>query len=189
MNWLAHLHLSGDSPAMRIGNLLPDLMKGPELREISELFSEGIRLHRRIDSYTDQHPIFRQSRTRIDPALRRYSPILIDLFYDHFLAKEWASYSPVPLDSFIDEFHASIEVFRPHLTDVAYRSLVRIRDGNYLLSYLDTEGMTLTLERVSRRLRKYVDLRSGIDSLLSNDEELAADFRAFYPQLVEHVNS
>lgn len=189
MNWLAHIQLSGESAATRIGNLLPDLVRASELDGISEQFVPGIRLHRLIDSYTDSHPVFRQSASLIDGPLRRYASILVDLFYDHFLACEWSSYSPIPLAEVVGDFHQSIDSFRLELPESVYERLAQIRDEGYLLSYSTERGIAAALSRVSSRLRRPVDLAAGVEQLRTHYDLFAADFRDFYPQLTRHINS
>ena len=188
MNWLAHLHLSGESPSTRIGNLLPDIVRMPVLRNIDDRFLEGIDLHRAIDSFTDRHEIFRASRGLIEGAtLRRYSPIFIDMFYDHFLAKDWSAFSDRSLEDFVGEFHDSIEVYRELLPEPALTRLRGIRDGKLLLSYQDTSGIEQALQRIGRRTRRKVDLERGIESLHNHYEELLMQFHDFYPQLQDYV--
>jgi hypothetical protein len=89
MNWLAHLFLSDPEPACRIGNLLPDFLSANVLAGLPAAFQRGIAQHRRIDAYTDAHPVFRRSVQRFAPPFRRYGGVLVDIFYDHFLARDW----------------------------------------------------------------------------------------------------
>ncbi len=187
MNWLAHLQLSPPDAAWRIGNLLPDLLSGPELRAVSPIFSDGIAQHRIIDRFTDAHPCFRRSCRRIDGPLRRYAPILVDVFYDHFLSRDWSVYASAALEVQVAEFHASIDSFRGALPEVAHDRLCRIRDAGLLLSYGDPAGVRAALERVGRRLRRPVDLALATDIMVSGYEEFAADFGTFYPELVRHT--
>lgn len=187
MNWLAHLHLSDPAPAARIGNLLPDILRGPELSLLPEIFTAGIRHHRAIDAFTDSHPVFRRSTRRIDPPLRRYGAILVDVFYDHFLARHWEDFSAVPLKEFVHEFHASIDGFQDRLPEQAYERLAGIRDEGLLLSYREIEGIRWALERISGRLRRPVDLAPAVDLLLARYEDFDGDFREFYPLLVSQV--
>lgn len=187
MNWLAHLHLSGTCPATRIGNLLPDLVPLPVLQDLPAIFSPGIQMHRAIDAFTDSHAIFRQSRGRVGGELARYSPILIDVFYDHFLARNWVSYSAISLARFVDEFHASIKSYRGVLPEVVMQKLERIRDDGFLYSYYETEGIAVALDRISLRMKRPVNLRAGVDGLLAQYDLFAEDFRAFYPQLRAHL--
>src|SRR4051794_7971427 len=112
MNWLAHLLLSDPAPAFRIGNLLPDLMPGPALAQMPAEYQGGIAQHRRIDAFTDSHPIFRRSILRVEPPQRRYAGILVDIFYDHFLSVGWAAHSRVPLREFLAEVYGSFEHHR-----------------------------------------------------------------------------
>jgi acyl carrier protein phosphodiesterase len=187
MNWLAHIQLSGSSTENQIGNLIPDIISGSKLTEIAEQFQPGIRLHRIIDIYTDSHPIFRRSVSRIDGSLRRYAPILVDLFYDHFLARTWSSYSLTSLEEFVGNFHKSIDTFRTELPDLVYERLKQIRDEEYLLSYNTKSGVARALTRVSSRLRRPVELAVGVEHLSAHYQAFAGDFQDFYPQLMNHA--
>ncbi|MEO7100157.1 MAG: ACP phosphodiesterase [Luteolibacter sp.] len=187
MNWLAHLHLSDPAPATRIGNLLPDILRVPELLLVSQEFAAGIRHHQAIDAYTDNHPVFRESTRRIDPPLRKYGAILVDVFYDHFLACNWSDYSVVPLEAFVADFHTSIDGFRDRLPEQAYARLAGIRDEGWLLSYRQIEGITSALGRISQRLRRPADLSPAVDELVARYDDFAGDFRKFYPQLAANV--
>src|SRR4051794_25034383 len=112
MNWLAHLVLSEPSSAFRIGNLLPDILPWSEWRALPAKYQGGIECHRVIDSFTDSHPVFRRSVGRVGAPFRRYAGILIDVFYDHFLASLWSRYAMVPLDQFAAEFYNSLPAHR-----------------------------------------------------------------------------
>ena len=158
------------------------------MRNIDDRFVEGINLHRAIDAFTDRHEIFRASRGLIEGVtLRRYSPIFIDMFYDHFLAKHWSTFSDQSLESFVGEFHDSIEDHRESLPEPALTRLREIRDGKLLLSYQDTSGIEKALQRIGRRTRRNVDLERGIESLHNHYGELLAHFHQFYPQLERHA--
>src|SRR4051794_20998713 len=109
MNWLAHLFLSESSPGFRLGNLLPDLVGPEQLRGLPPDVMRGIECHRHIDAFTDRHPIVRESIGRLSGTYRRFGGILMDVFYDHFLATEWARYSKVPLDAFAADVYKSFE--------------------------------------------------------------------------------
>ncbi len=103
MNWLAHLYLSpADDPEFRLGNLLADFIKGGARRELGESFQRGVRCHQAIDAFTDFHPVVQRSRTRIAARHGHFSGILIDVFYDHFLARNWPEFSAIALDDFVN---------------------------------------------------------------------------------------
>jgi acyl carrier protein phosphodiesterase len=187
MNWLAHLILSEPSPAFRIGNLLPDILSWSEVRAVPEKFQAGIACHRIIDGFTDAHPIFRRSMGRIDPPFRRYAGILIDVFYDHFLAREWSRYSVEPLDQFVAEFYASLPAHRDDLPLRAYTRLLQIEAGDWLRSYQEFSGVRRALEGIGRRFRKPLLLGDSTEQLELHYEELRDDFRQFFPELSRHV--
>src|SRR6185436_5422304 len=109
MNWLAHLLLSEPSPAFRIGNVLPDIVSPAELRQLPAEYLAGAECHWRIDAFTDSHPVFRRSIARLAAPHRRFGGVLMDLFYDHFLAVDWSTYSEVPLELFTQSVYSELE--------------------------------------------------------------------------------
>src|SRR5690349_10617344 len=117
MNWLAHLFLSESDAAFRIGNLLPDLLPPAELQKLSPAFLPGVDCHRRIDAFTDAHPVVRRSITRLASPHRRFGGVLMDMFYDHFLAVDWDCYSGQPLEQFTQFVYADFEVHWHELPD------------------------------------------------------------------------
>jgi len=189
MNWLSHLFLSEPNPAFRIGNLLPDLAPMSALSGLPTEFLRGIKQHRRIDAFTDSHAIFRRSIARVGPEFRRYGGILVDIFYDHFLTREWATLSAVPLAPFTDEVYASFETHRHEIPPEAYGHLERMKSGNWLCAYGDLEGVALTLRRISQRLRKPVPLADAVSVFESDYAGFQADFAAFFPELISHVRT
>lgn len=188
MNWLAHLFLSPADPACRIGNLLPDMLPVHSLADLPAAFQGGIALHRRIDAFTDRHPVVRQSIQRLQPARRRFGGILCDMFYDHFLARDWAAYSPEPLEEFAAGVYGSFAQFSDVLPAEISIRLERMRDGDLLGSYQNVSGIAAALERISARLRRPVDLAASIADLEQHYELLHSDFRAFFPELQSHAD-
>src|SRR5689334_7913929 len=143
MNWLAHLVLSDRTPTFRIGNLLPDLMRRPALEAVLPIFQEGIECHRRIDTFTDAHPVVRRSRQRLSAPHRRFAPILSDIFYDHYLSVKWTQHWPQPLDEFLREIYKSFDEYRAQLPDTTDGVLQRMRAENWLGSYGEIAGVRL----------------------------------------------
>lgn len=187
MNWLAHLYLSEPTAAFRLGNILPDFVGMSALAGLPVEFQEGIRRHRQIDAFTDAHPIFRQSVHRLGPPFRRYGGVLIDIFYDHILAREWESFAPIPLPEFAADVYAS---FDRHWSDIpvdAHHRLRLMRETDWLCTYREITGITEALTRIGERLRRPVDLAASV-TLLERDYDLfRSDFRQFFPQLIAHV--
>lgn len=186
MNWLAHALLSESSPAFRLGNLLPDFLSAPELAQLDPVFQPGITCHRFIDAFTDQHPVVRRSVRRF-VEYRRVAPVLVDVFYDHFLSADWAHYSAQPLESFVAEVYEAIDAHRAQLPESLGPPLQGMRAENWLGSYRDLEGLRRTLTRMERRFRRRVDLVGGVAELEKNYADLHADFIEFFPALSSEV--
>lgn len=189
MNWLAHLVLSDRSPTFRIGNLLPDLMRRPELEAVPKIFRKGIECHRRIDIFTDGHPVVRRSRQRLASPHRRFAPILLDIFYDHYLSVKWSQHWPQPLDQFLREIYDAFDEHRAQLPGATDRVLQQMQAENWLGSYGEIAGVRLTLERVARRLRRPVQLGDAVVELERNYDTLESDFEEFFPELRSHVEA
>ena len=182
MNWLAHALLSENTTAFRLGNLLPDFLSATELNQLDPLFQPGVACHRRIDAFTDQHPVVRGSVRRF-ATHRRVAPVLVDVFYDHFLSADWAQHSMQPLDVFVAEVYGSFDAHREQLPESLWLPLQRMRAENWLGSYRDFDGLRCTLTRMERRFRRRVDLVGGLVELKRNYSALHADFRKFFPEL------
>ena len=192
MNWLAHLFLAAPDVESRLGNLLGDLVKGKARESLSLGLKRGVECHQAIDIFTDSHPIVRNSKQRIDSQYRRFSGILIDVFYDHILAKNWHSYSQISLEQFTQEAYTSFEEYLEEIPPVASKVLQRAFSENWLVSYRDLEGIELALKRISwkltRRRKKYYDLCPAIGELTINYTELEQDFAVFFPELITHID-
>jgi acyl carrier protein phosphodiesterase len=183
MNWLAHLVLSESSPAFRVGNVLADILPITELRQLAPPFQPGIARHRAIDSFTDKHPTFKRSVSRLDPRFRRYGAVVMDIFYDHLLTASWNEHVDTRLDEFVEAFHNDVEKCRDDIPANAYAILRHMRAGEWLTSYGDADGVRLTLNRMSRRLRRPFDLGSAADELPRHYDDLTHDFAEFFPQI------
>ncbi|HEX5220640.1 MAG TPA: ACP phosphodiesterase [Verrucomicrobiae bacterium] len=189
MNWLAHLLLSEQSATFRIGNLVPDLMMRTELEQVPEAFRDGIECHRYIDAFTDAHPVVRRSMGRLASPHRRFAPILMDIFYDHFLSVNWTRHCPQPLHEFLHEVYDSFDGPGAQLPATTQSILQRMRQENWLGSYGDVAGVQITLERVARRLRRSVPLGEAVTELQRNYDALGADFKEFFPELRSQVEA
>ena len=187
MNWLAHLFLSEPTPAFRIGNLLPDILPSRELQHLGREFQRGIERHRQIDALTDAHATVRRSILLLDPAFRRFGGILVDMFYDHFLASDWSRYSDATLQEFSSTIYSSFESLRRDLPPVASLRLQQIEAADLLCSYREIDGIRQALERMGARLRRPVALGASVAELESHYDALHADFTEFFADLRDHV--
>jgi len=189
MNWLAHLVLSDPAPMFRVGSLLPDLLPIADLRELPTPFLEGVQRHRQIDAFTDAHPAFKRSVARMQPPYRRYGGVLVDIFYDHLLTRQWNDYSATALPDFLTDTYAAFDECRDHIPSNAYAILRRMRAGGWLNSYGDIEGVRTTLQRMSQRLRRPFDLAAATTELERNYDALHQDFAEFFPQALARFKS
>ena len=191
MNWLAHLFLSDTTVEHRLGNLLGDLTKGKERTNLSKEILRGIADHQKIDIFTDSHPIVKQSKQRIVPQYRRFSGILVDIFYDHILARNWPNYSDISLEYFASEIYISFEPYLDQIPRRASNVIQRAIADNWLTSYRDLYGIEQSLKRISWKLtrhrNKYFNLCPAIEELINNYQELEMDFRLFFPELIQHM--
>ena len=189
MNWLAHLFLSEPSASFRIGNLLPDLARSSELTGLSPEFLRGVQQHRRIDAFTDSHPVVRRSIARVGPEFRRFGGIFVDIYFDHFLSREWAALSSVPLTDFTGEIYESFESHRREIPAEAYGALEKMKAENWLCSYGDFHGVATTLGRIGLRLRRPTPLAQGAEILEADYAGFHADFQEFFPELMVQVRN
>jgi acyl carrier protein phosphodiesterase len=189
MNWLAHLYLSEPNAQFRVGNLLPDLTSAARLAFLPEPYQKGIRCHRQIDRFTDSHPRVHSCMRRFPPPYRRYGGVLTDVYFDHFLARDWPAYSKVPLPDFISEIYRDIEACSSVIPAEAKQPLQRMREEDWLGSYHFIAGVSDILGRISRRLRRPLDLNGSLPIFQKQETAFLDDFQAFFPDLVAHLES
>jgi len=187
MNYLAHLYLAEDTPESLLGNLLGDFLKGSVPDGYSEPIRKGIQLHIKVDRYTDSHEVVRQSKRLISPPNQRYAGIIVDVFYDHFLAKDWANYSAIPLTAFAEKVSEILEAHQ-NLLPVSLQPLAPSLK-TLLISYAEPEGIRTALSRMSARLKRENSLETAGSDLLANYERFQSDFSRFFPDLTEYVRS
>ncbi|MEG3922458.1 ACP phosphodiesterase [Microcoleus sp. POL10_C6] len=187
MNYLAHLFLSKGTPESLIGNLLGDFVKGSAINLYPDEIRKGIDLHRKVDSYTDSHAIVRSSKSLVSSQRRRFAGVLIDVFYDHFLAKNWLEYSEIPLRDFSQDVYKILQDNRDILPDSLQRVLPTIIARDLLSSYQEIAEIGITLTRMSARIKRTNNLASGIEDLTANYQRLESDFQDFFPDLIKYA--
>jgi acyl carrier protein phosphodiesterase len=189
MNFLAHLYLSGDDPGIQIGNFIGDFVKGRNLTgRFPEAVVKGIQLHRAIDAYTDSHEVVAQSKNLLRPRYRHYAGVIVDLYYDHFLASRWSEFHTQPLSHYAQHAYTLI---RENLSvlpeEVQYMFPYMVR-GNWLVSYASVEGIGRALQGMARR----TSFRSGMEEATAELREYYSEFEThfltFIPQLSAHAS-
>ncbi|MBA7510971.1 Acyl carrier protein phosphodiesterase [subsurface metagenome] len=189
MNFLAHLYLSGDSNEIKVGNFIGDYVKGKNFKHYPNLIKKGILLHRHIDSYTDSHPIIKRSKSYLNFKYKRFSGIIVDIFYDHFLALEWAEFSDEPLQEFVNNLYDTLVSHYSILPKKVQEFLPLFIQYNWLESYLTIEGIKDVLSRMSRRTSLPDETQFAIEVLKKNYSSFRADFLDYFPQLIHFVES
>lgn len=193
MNYLAHLYLAEDTEESLLGNIMGDFVKGPINGGFHPEIIKGIRTHRKVDVFTDSHEIFRASRRLISPERRRFSGIIMDLTFDHLLARNWASYSDRELSAFIRRTYDVLTRRNDVLPEKFRTALPRMIEEDWLGSYRTMEGAGTAIDRISGRLRRRFGrentLTGAIEEVERNYEELERNFNAFFPELIAFVES
>src|SRR4051812_10146738 len=189
MNFLAHAFLAQPGHDGVVGALLGDFVKGPIDDRFRPSLASAIALHRRIDSFTDAHPITRRSRNRISPPRRRYAGIIIDMFYDHLLARRWSEHSSEPLEQFARHVYASMTAEHAALPERLQRMLPVMIEEDWLTNYREVAVIDRALDRIGRRLRRGSPMSGAIEELHANEAGLEEDFRIFFPDLALYART
>lgn len=187
MNYLAHLYLADPDPEAWLGSLMGDFAKGAIDSSLPSLIRQNIELHRNIDAFTDAHPIVGASKRRFRPEFRRYGGILVDIFYDHFLARDWAQFARLPLDHFVRSIYAVLIDHYDTLPVPMRRSISYMIANDLLLSYRDIAGVERALHGIEGRLKRPSRLSEAVVDLRAHYADLRADFNVFFPALVAYV--
>ncbi len=185
MNFLAHAALAGPDPDWQVGGMIADFSRPPDTGDFGPAIRAGIHLHRKIDGFTDRHPLVMRSRHRMSAQYRRASGILVDVFYDHFLARTWQEYFPATsLAAFSQQFYTALQgrdaVLPPYMKPLVTRMI----EQDWLGGYREPEQVSYAVDRIARRLSRPEILTGGGMELERCYEGLAEDFKAFFPQAV-----
>jgi len=182
MNYLAHLHLGGQRPGQLLGSLYGDFVKGRLQGQFEPEVEAAIQLHRSIDVYTDRHPLVDVSLTRFSVTRRRYAGIVLDVFFDHCLARDWSLYADRPLTQFTSNVYRVLSA-ESQLPERLAKIAPHMMAHDWLGSYREFEVLEQVLRGISRRLTRPEELAGAMQELRVLYEPLSEDFRLFYPQL------
>jgi acyl carrier protein phosphodiesterase len=187
LNYLAHLYLADPTDDALIGNLLGDFVKGRPGEHYSDEIVAGILLHRKIDTFADAHPTMRTSRGRIGSHMRRFSGVIIDVCYDHFLTRYWSRYSNQDLTVFIQHVYNVLQKNRSILPQRLQRILPYMISENWLGRYIEMKRVGVTLDRITRRLTRGERFKGAIVEVEQNYGDLESDFLNFFPDLLDYA--
>lgn len=183
MNFLAHIHLSGENELIKIGNFMADGVRGKQYHNFPLEIQKGILLHRAIDTFTDAHPLFRQSTKRLHSRYHHYSGVIVDLYYDHFLAKNWEAHSVETLESYSQRFYQSLIDNHTVLTTKTQNLLPYMMQHNWLLSYQSIRGLERILSQMDHRTQNQSQMRFAGEELVAHYALFEAEFTVFYEEL------
>lgn len=184
MNFLAHIYLSGENDYIKIGNFMADSLQGRKPETFIADIKKGILLHRAIDTFTDAHPVFRQGTKRLHPVYHHYAGVIMDIYYDHFLAKNWNKYSTIPLTDFASDFYSLLKNNTELLTEQTKSIIPYITDHNWLVSYSTVQGIGRTLSQMDKRTRDKSGMRYAVKELLDNYKAFEDEFTLFFEELI-----
>ena len=187
MNYLAHAYLSGDDEEILIGNFIADAVKGKTMNDFPDDVRRGIILHRFIDEFTDNHPLHKASRAKLHERYGHYSGVLIDIYYDHFLAKNWHDYSTVPLAEYTDWLYKRLEEHMEILPERIQYMLRYMIPQNWLLNYAHFDGIGSVLRGMANRAKFDSQMEHGVEDLEIHYDDFGKEFRQFFPDLQEFV--
>ena len=185
MNYLAHIYLSGTNDLLKIGNFMADSIKGNTYKLFDDEITKGILLHRHIDSFTDAHPIYRKSKHRLHEKYGHYSGVIMDILYDHFLAKNWISYSDESLENYAANFYNLLENNEAILTEKIKSIIPYMIEQNWLLSYASLTGIEKILYQMDYRTKHRVHMQEAMVELEAFYLEFEEEFFLFFDELIK----
>lgn len=183
MNFLAHIYLSGENDLIKIGNFMADGIRGKQFAHFPEDVQKGILLHRFIDTYTDSHDIFRTSTKRLHERYHHYAGVIVDIVYDHFLAKNWTKYSDEKLEDFIHRFYNSLHENYDILTEKTQGLMPYMIERNWLLSYRTVDGIHQILTQMDRRSKNISKMQFAVEELREFYDEFEEEFTLFFEEI------
>lgn len=190
MNFLAHIYLSGEDDLLKIGNFMADGIRYTEFHQFPERVVDGIYLHHKIDLFTDTHPITKASKDRLFNIYGHYAAVIVDMYYDHFLAKNWHRYHTEQLEKYVQSFYDLL--YRNHsiLSSKAQYLLPHMQENNWLVSYRTIDGLGKIMTQMDeRRTNNRSRMRYADQELRKYYRDFEQEFFDFFEELVQYVTT
>ena len=184
MNYLAHIYLSQNKDEITIGNFIADFVRGNKYKHFSKGIQNGIYLHRQIDSFTDAHAIVRKSKRRLHERYGHFDGVIIDILYDHFLAKNWTNYSDTALPIYEDDFLKLLKNNFEILPEKVQEIYPYMKEQKWISSYATLEGIEKVLVGVNKRTKNKSKMHLAIEDLKINYTDFEKDFTIFFEELI-----
>ena len=189
MNFLAHIYLSGEEEEIKIGNFIGDYIKGSAFHIYPDKIKEGILLHRFIDTFTDKNKFTLEAKAPFTPKYRKYSGIVIDIIYDHFLASNWEKYSNIPLKDFVDDFHNLLIKNNGMLPMEVQKFIPKLIANNRLYSYKDIDGIRSVLSTMAKYTSLPDHSEFAITVMKENYNMLQENFFSFFSDIKYYIKT
>lgn len=188
MNWLAHLRLAPAAPLVRLGNLAGDFVRGVPTAALHPELVRGIEQHRAIDRFVDAHPVARCGRERLGGELGRFAGVALDVFWDHFLARDWHRHGDGrPLTAFAADVHADLRAHDALLPPALRELTARLVAHRWLTGYATLDGIDRVLGAMVRRRPRAAPLAGAGAALRRHYDAFAGDFAALWPELTAYA--
>ena len=188
MNFLAHIYLSQNIDKVKIGNFIADSVRGNNFGDFDPEVQKGIILHRSIDTFTDAHPIFRVGTKRLHSRYHHYAGVILDVFYDHFLARNWSRYSSIPLQEHNHQFYDLLEKNLDWMPERIEKILPIMRSQDWLTTYATIGGLSEILFQMDRRTKLVSKMQFAPEELEEYYDEYEAEFFEFFEELRKFVD-
>lgn len=189
MNFLAHIYLSHENEHIQIGNFIADAIKANKYKHLPIEVQKGIKLHREIDSFTDAHEIVRKSKRRLHERYNHYDGVIIDILYDHYLAKNWSNYSKIPLKDYTQNFYQLLTDNQELLPEKIQHLMPYMIQDDWLYNYGNMNGIERVLQGMNRRTKNKSQMHLAIEDLKINYTNFENDFTAFFKELIAFTNT
>lgn len=189
MNYLSHLFLSFDDDFIAIGNFMADFVKGKKYLDYPKGIQHGILIHREIDSYADSHPIFLDGKRRLSSDYRHYAGVIMDVYYDHFLAKNWSQYSNEELKSFSTRHYDLLKTHHDILPERCSYLLNYMEAGDWLYNYQFLEGIQFALSGMARRTSFESGMEKAVENLTQDYTLYENEFQLFFEDILSHIHN
>ncbi len=189
MNFLAHTYLSGCNDEIIVGNFMGDYVKGRNYVHLPELVRKGILIHRDIDTFTDAHAITRRSRLRLVERYHKYAGVIVDIFYDHFLAATWSDYCGIALKEYVDRTYDLLKRNYKTLPQGIKVWFPTFLENNWMMAYQTVDGIELVLDRMSANTSLPDHTSFAIERMREQYDEFKNDFREFFPMIIDFIEN
>lgn len=187
VNFLAHILLSDNDSDVVIGNFIADSVRRSEWNRFKPAVVKGIKLHHKIDEFTDSHPIVMKSKERLRARHHKYSPVIVDIFYDHFLARYFNNYHEAALEKFVADHYGLFRDRYDELPGSIQHMLPYMIRHNWLVNYGNRDGLERVFGGMHRRASFKNEMHKAVEDLYGDYEEYKNEFELYFPVLREYA--